>query len=76
MGQIIQKFPRRNPRGLIKQYYVDFEVNKQESFNSIKIAEEFIAEMNNLIATLNEEKVKDYHEKALVLFTEEDKKKI
>jgi len=57
-----------------KQYYVDFEVNKEEAEGSINIAEEFIAEMNNLIATLNEGEVKDYHKKAAALFTETDKK--
>jgi len=56
-----------------KQYYVDFAVNQQEASNSIKTAEEFIAEMNNFIATLNEDKVKNYHEKAIRLFTKEDK---
>src|SRR3989338_2579947 len=56
-----------------KQYYVDFAVNKQEAFNSIKIAEEFITEMANLIATLNKEKIEQYHEKAVAFFSEEDK---
>lgn len=58
-----------------KQYYVDFQVNKDEASNSIKIAEEFIAEISNLIATLNEEKIKVYHEKAVGLFTEGGKEK-
>ena len=51
-----------------KQYYVDFEVNKEETENAIKTAEEFISEMNNLIATLNEEKIKELHKKAAALF--------
>lgn len=51
-----------------KQYYVDFEVNKQEAENSIKTAEEFIAEMNNFIATLTEEKIKEYQKKAINIF--------
>lgn len=55
-----------------KQYYVDFRINQEEASNSIKIAEEFIAKINNLIATLTEEKVKRYHAKAAALFTEED----
>lgn len=56
-----------------KQYYVDFSVNLEEANNSIKIAEEFIAEMNDFIATLTEERIKEYHEKAVSLFTEEKK---
>lgn len=56
-----------------KQYYVDFAVNQQEASNSIKMAEEFIAEMNNFIANLNEEKIKNYHEKAVSLFTKQGK---
>lgn len=53
-----------------KQYYVDFKVNKEETSKSIKIAEEFIAEINNLVAMLNEDKIKKYHEKAVMLFKE------
>lgn len=52
-----------------KQYYVDFSVNLEEANNSIKIAEEFIAEMNNFIATLSEEKIKEYHKKAVSFFS-------
>ncbi|MBI2129028.1 HEPN domain-containing protein [Candidatus Woesearchaeota archaeon] len=58
-----------------KQYYVDFAVNQEEASNSIKVAEEFITEMGNLMANLNEEKVKEHHEKAIGLFIEKDKEK-
>lgn len=51
-----------------KQYYVDFSVNLEEANKTIKIAEEFIAEMNDLIAILNQEKIKEYHHKAKELF--------
>jgi len=51
-----------------KQYYVDFEVNKQEAEKSIKAAEEFIAEIDDFIAKLTEEKIKDYRRKAAALF--------
>ena len=52
-----------------KQYYVDFSVNLKEANNSIELAEEFIAEMNNLIAKLTEEKTKEYHKKAVACFS-------
>ena len=51
-----------------KQYYVDFEVNKQEALSSIRAAEEFISNMNDFAANLNEEKVKKYHQDAVSLF--------
>lgn len=47
-----------------KQYYVDFEINKQEAINAIKIAEGFVSKINNLIAGLNEDDVKALHKKA------------
>jgi len=53
-----------------KQYYVDFSVNMEEANNSIKIAEEFITEINNLIAALTKEKIKRCHKKAASLFVE------
>ena len=56
-----------------KQYYVDFSITFEEANKSIKIAEEFITELNNLIAKLNEEKIKEYHEKAVELFAVEKK---
>ena len=56
-----------------KQYYVDFVVNQEEASKSIRIAEEFIAEINNLIATLNEENIKQYHERAVDLISKDKK---
>lgn len=55
-----------------KQYYVDFSVNDEEAKASIKAAEEFIAEMHDFIAKLNEEEIKKCTEKASYLFTEEE----
>ena len=54
-----------------KQYYVDFEVNQEEAVNAINAAEEFISEMNVEISNLNEEKITDYHKKAVAFFKEE-----
>ena len=56
-----------------KQYYVDFSVNLEEVNNSIMIAEEFIAELNDLIATLTEDKIREYRGKAVSLFAKEKK---
>lgn len=58
-----------------KQYYVDFAVNKEEASNSITIAEEFIAQMAGIIAAFTEESIRQYHDKAVVLFSEEKKRK-
>ena len=57
-----------------KQYYVSFTINQEEAHNSIKIAEGFIAEINNLIATLNKEEIEKYHKKAITLFTKNKNK--
>ena len=54
-----------------KQYYVDFSVNYEEAGSSIKIAEDFIAKMNDIIAKLTEEKIKEHHKTAVYIFTEE-----
>lgn len=54
-----------------KQYYVDFKVNHQETLSAIKNAEDFISEINNFVETLKEEEIKEYHEKAIILFTEQ-----
>ncbi|RLE45523.1 DNA-binding protein [Candidatus Woesearchaeota archaeon] len=55
--------------GVDKQYYVDFSVTLEEAKESIRIAEEFISNLNNLIETLSEEKVKELHKKAVSLFS-------
>ena len=52
-----------------KQYYVDFAVNQLEAKEAIRIAEEFITEMNHLIDTLTETQVQSYHDKAVAFFT-------
>ena len=56
-----------------KQYYVDFEVNQEEVSRAIVIAEEFIAEMVNVIETVNEVRAKEYHQKAVALMTGKEK---
>jgi uncharacterized protein (UPF0332 family) len=68
------KISKAKSERIDKQYYVDFEVNRQEAFNSIKITEEFITEMSNVIAMLNEKKIKEYHKKAVALCIEDNKK--
>lgn len=55
-----------------KQYYVDFKVNEEEALKSIKMAEEFIGELNDSLAKLTEEKIKLYHKKAAALFSSEE----
>jgi len=51
-----------------KQYYVDFDVNLDEANNSIKIAEDFINELNDFIAKLSASQIKEYRQKAIILF--------
>ena len=55
-----------------KQYYISFTINQEEAYKSIKIAEEFITEINNLIATLNKEEIEKYHKKAVALFIKDE----
>ena len=64
------KIAKAKSERIDKQYYVDFTVNQEEVSNSIRIAEGFIAEVNDLIATLNEAKIKIYRESAVTLFKE------
>ncbi|MBU0628051.1 MAG: HEPN domain-containing protein [Nanoarchaeota archaeon] len=59
------KIAKAKSERIDKQYYVDFTVNQEEVSNSIIIAEGFIAEVNDLIATLNEAKIKIYRERAV-----------
>ena len=53
-----------------KQYYVDFSVNLSEAEESIRIAEEFITKMDEILAGLTENRIKECHENAVNLFTE------
>ncbi|MBN1385675.1 HEPN domain-containing protein [Candidatus Woesearchaeota archaeon] len=53
-----------------KQYYVDFSVGLEEAVNSIRVAEEFISKIHNLIAGLSEKSVVEYHKKAVGLFSD------
>ncbi len=50
-----------------KQYYVDFEVTKDEVSDSIVAAEEFITGLTDFIEKLDEEKVRSYSQKAAML---------
>lgn len=45
-----------------KQYYVDFNVTKEEVMQAITIAEIFIAELYSFISILTEEKIRSYRE--------------
>ncbi|MBT4540195.1 HEPN domain-containing protein [Candidatus Woesearchaeota archaeon] len=53
-----------------KQYYVDFEVSKDETKEAIETAENFIAEMVDFIEKLNEEKINNFKDKAIELMSE------
>ena len=50
-----------------KQYYVDFEVQKEEAAEAIAVAEEFIAKITDFAEKLSEEKMKDYHGRAMAV---------
>lgn len=45
-----------------KQYYVDFQITKEEARDIIKIAEEFSAELTDFISRLNTEQIQRYRE--------------
>jgi len=45
-----------------KQYYVDFQITKEEALDIIKIAEEFSAELTDFISRLNTEQIQRYRE--------------
>jgi uncharacterized protein (UPF0332 family) len=62
------KILRAKTERIDKQYYVDFTVKQDEALNAVQTAEKFIAKMQDSIATLNEEKIKQYHKKATELF--------
>lgn len=47
-----------------KQYYVDFEVSKQEANDAIRTAETFIAEVTDFIEKLSEAKIVEYQQRA------------
>jgi uncharacterized protein (UPF0332 family) len=51
-----------------KQYYVDYWVSREEAILSVKSAEDFITEMNSLIAGLNDAKIKEHRKNAECLF--------
>jgi len=50
-----------------KQYYIDFTINKSETKEAIESSEEFASKLINFIDKLNNEKVEDYHYKAINL---------
>lgn len=53
-----------------KQYYVDFKVTELETSESIRIAEEFVADLTDFIEKLTEDKVSEYRNNALKLMKE------
>ena len=48
-----------------KQYYVDFVIGKEETSESIAVAEEFIANLTDFMARITEEEIKGYREAAI-----------
>jgi uncharacterized protein (UPF0332 family) len=50
-----------------KQYYVDFDVNKEEVNDSIKNAEVFMSDMVDFIEKLNEDKIRKFNRRANIL---------
>ena len=50
-----------------KQYYVDFAISKEETSESLAVAEEFIENLADFIARINEEDVKRFRETAIAL---------
>ena len=46
-----------------KQYYVDFQITREETQDVIHLAEEFSAELTDVISRLNTEKIDEYREK-------------
>lgn len=47
-----------------KQYYIDFQVTKDDVQDLIRTTEEFDAELHQFLALLNNEKVSEYHKRA------------
>lgn len=50
-----------------KQYYVDFSISKEETNKGIISSEEFNAEIKDFIDRINNEKIKQYHDKTIEL---------
>ena len=46
-----------------KQYYVDFQITREETQDVIRLAEEFSAKLTDFISRLNNEKIGDYRKK-------------
>ncbi len=47
-----------------KQYYIDFQVTKKDVEDLVQIAESFISDLANTLATLTNENIRMYREKA------------
>ncbi len=56
-----------------KQYYVDFQITKQEVTTAIKIAEEFNARIQDFIEKISENSIKEYHHNTLILIGAKEK---
>ena len=50
-----------------RQYYVDFAISKEDTAESIAVAEEFIANLADFIARITEEDVKRFRKDAMAL---------
>lgn len=46
-----------------KQYYVDFKINKSDTFSTFMNAEDFCKKVNNFISRLNKEDINRYLDK-------------
>ena len=51
-----------------KQYYVDFQITKEEVQNTIRNAELFNKKMIDFISKINNEQIKNYHEEFKAIF--------
>jgi len=52
-----------------KQYYIDFNISKQEILEAIRIAEDFNKKLLDFISKLDNQKIKEYREKFKILNT-------
>ena len=50
-----------------KQYYIDFNISKQEILEAIRIAEDFNKKLLDFISKLDNQKIKEYREKFKIL---------
>ena len=54
-----------------KQYYIDFQITKQEAKNAIEIAEDFNSQILNFLAKINKKDVQEFRKIFQNIFEEE-----